>query len=129
MKKSIILFICLFSLMTQSVMGQACRWWRGRCSSRVFNGHHHSCGDRWCWSSSPFNPFFVEEPKDHLKNILVGGAIGVIIGVGIVAYKQASVSKEVFYEGAQISPDFRTLDRTAWHSREQKKLFFEFNKL
>ena len=65
---------------------------------------------------------FVEEPKDHLKNILVGGAIGVIIGVGIVAYKQASVSKEVFYEGAQISPDFRTLDRTAWHSREQKKL-------
>lgn len=65
---------------------------------------------------------FVEEPKDHLKNILVGGAIGIIIGVGIVAYKQASVSKEVFYEGAQVTPDFQTLERTVWHNQEQQKL-------
>ena len=28
---------------------------------------------------------FVEEPSEHLKNVIVGGAIGIIIGVGVVA--------------------------------------------
>ncbi|MCO4792181.1 MAG: hypothetical protein KC493_00610 [Bacteriovoracaceae bacterium] len=65
---------------------------------------------------------FVEEPKDHLKNILVGGSVGIIIGVAIVAYKQAASSKDMYYEDAKVTPDFKTLDRTAWHSKEQQKL-------
>ncbi|MGB0452691.1 MAG: hypothetical protein ACPGJV_03180 [Bacteriovoracaceae bacterium] len=37
---------------------------------------------------------FYEEPGDHLKNIVTGGAIGIIIGVGIVGYLQATKSQE-----------------------------------
>ena len=33
---------------------------------------------------------FVEEPSEHTKNITVGGAIGIIFGVGIVVFNQAS---------------------------------------
>jgi hypothetical protein len=49
---------------------------------------------------------FVEEPGDHLKNVVVGGAIGMILGVGIVAYSQATKSRESFYkeQGAQLLP-------------------------
>ncbi|EQC49067.1 hypothetical protein M899_2740, partial [Bacteriovorax sp. BSW11_IV] len=36
---------------------------------------------------------FVEEPKEHLDNILVGGSIGIIVGVAIVAWSQATKSK------------------------------------
>ena len=60
---------------------------------------------------------FVEEPKDHLKNILVGGALGIIIGVGFVAYNQANQSKQVI-RGASVVPNLKempTLDRKSWH--------------
>ena len=33
---------------------------------------------------------FVETPSDHTKNIAVGGAIGIIIGVSVVILSQAS---------------------------------------
>jgi hypothetical protein len=33
---------------------------------------------------------FVEEPSKHTKNIAVGGAVGIIIGVGVVVFNQAS---------------------------------------
>jgi len=42
---------------------------------------------------------FVDEPGSNLKNIVTGGAIGIILGVGIVAWKHASRSKDL-YEGA-----------------------------
>jgi hypothetical protein len=35
---------------------------------------------------------FVDEPSLHLKNIAVGGSIGIVIGVGIVMFSQASRS-------------------------------------
>ncbi len=57
---------------------------------------------------------FVEEPSDHFKNIVVGAAIGIIIGVGVVAYSQASKSKE-YIESASIK-DFSTKDRVKWHA-------------
>ena len=41
---------------------------------------------------------FVEEPKKHTRNIIVGAAIGIMAGVGIVAYMQASKSTELFYQ-------------------------------
>ena len=36
---------------------------------------------------------FADEPKDHLKNVSIGGAIGVVIGVGIVVFGQATRSQ------------------------------------
>jgi hypothetical protein len=36
---------------------------------------------------------FADKPKDHLKNVSIGGAIGVVIGVGIVVFGQASRSQ------------------------------------
>ncbi len=41
---------------------------------------------------------FVESPGRHLKNIMVGGALGVIVGVGIVAYLQANKSRDIYLE-------------------------------
>lgn len=67
---------------------------------------------------------FVEEPKDHLKNILIGGAIGVIVGVGLVAWQQASKSKGS-YETHALKPDFGTADRVAWQKKQSNKIFTE----
>ena len=36
---------------------------------------------------------FAEKPKDHLKNIAIGGAVGIVIGVGIVIFGQATKSQ------------------------------------
>lgn len=65
---------------------------------------------------------FVERPKDHLKNIVVGGALGTIVGVGLVAYNQASKSKNLYNEGgedrAQLEdafPKFDTFERYAYY--------------
>jgi hypothetical protein len=70
---------------------------------------------------------FVEEPSDHLKNIVIGGAIGVIVGVAVVAYKQASVSKDLYQESAtQLSPNLdprmSTAMRTQWHQRNHYQI-------
>ena len=42
---------------------------------------------------------FVEDPGDHLKNIYVGAAIGVVLGVGLVAYLQANKAQEGYESG------------------------------
>ena len=39
---------------------------------------------------------FVEEPGENLRNIITGGAIGIILGVGVVAWKHASRSKDMY---------------------------------
>ena len=44
---------------------------------------------------------FVDEPGENLKNIVTGGSIGIILGVGIVAWKHASRSKD-FYDAASL---------------------------
>lgn len=41
---------------------------------------------------------FVEEPKEHTRNILIGASIGIIAGVGYVGYKQANKSREMLYQ-------------------------------
>lgn len=63
---------------------------------------------------------FVDEPKDHLRNILVGGAIGIIIGVGVVAYNQANVRKDDFKTGFHEKDglEFSTAARHQWHQDE-----------
>ncbi|ATH08796.1 hypothetical protein BIY24_12815 [Halobacteriovorax marinus] len=67
---------------------------------------------------------FTEEPKDHLKNILVGGAIGIIAGVGIVAWQQATKSKGVIEShGMNSSEEFSTARRVAWQKSQIQKKF------
>ncbi len=70
---------------------------------------------------------FVEEPSEHLKNIVVGGAIGVIVGVAVVAYKQANVSKDLYQESATqlspvLDPEMSTAMRAQWHQRNHYQI-------
>lgn len=69
---------------------------------------------------------FVDEPSEHLKNIVVGGAIGVIVGVGVVAFKQATVSKDLYQDGAYLKPSetpgMTTAMRTSWHQRNHYQI-------
>lgn len=44
---------------------------------------------------------FYEKPSDHMRNILMGGAIGIIVGVGLVAFNQATKSKDMYYENTK----------------------------
>jgi hypothetical protein len=78
---------------------------------------------------------FVDEPKDHLKNIVVGASLGVIIGVGWVAWGQANKSKGS-YEGYSYKDLETTLRRkihyenylshTASNELEQFRMNFSF---
>jgi hypothetical protein len=74
---------------------------------------------------------FVEEPKDHMKNIVVGGALGVIIGVGWVAYTQATKSKQSYEQNSYIGEPklFGTSERLGWHSNKQFQNFAKKNPL
>ena len=65
---------------------------------------------------------FVEEPSEHLRNILVGGAVGIIIGVGVVAWMQATKSQKSFATHPQeLDPkEFSTVHRVAWHENTHR---------
>lgn len=62
---------------------------------------------------------FVDEPGDHLKNVIVGAAVGIIVGVGLVAYMAASKSKNAVEGASLLKPvddlEFATTTRTQWH--------------
>lgn len=56
---------------------------------------------------------FVDKPSDHYNNVLTGGAVGLIIGVLYVAYRQAygpsgifAVNEELMRPTQQNSKDF-----------------------
>ena len=38
---------------------------------------------------------FVDKPKDHMKNVAIGGALGIVIGVGIAVFGQATKSQAI----------------------------------
>ena len=69
---------------------------------------------------------FVEVPEDHLNNIVVGGAWGIILGVGIVAYSQAEKSKDYYYDNSLnnngSAKTFSTAMRSDWHNNFHSKL-------
>ncbi len=69
---------------------------------------------------------FVEEPSDHLKNILIGGAVGIVIGVGVVAYNQASKSQATI-RGASNTKSFDTTSRLSWHAQNTATDIKKFN--
>lgn len=125
MKKFFAFLLSLFVLMTQSAMGQAAGGQGGEgdvlqeslvdiTTVMAIGGAGAILG------LSTLS--FVEEPKDHLKNILIGGSIGIIVGVGVIAYKQATSSRDQYLENVQTNPDFETLERTVWHSSQQQKI-------
>ncbi len=62
---------------------------------------------------------FVDEPSEHLRNIVVGAAIGIILGVGVVAFNQAAKSKDFYEENAFRNFDYS--DRMNFHAKHQFK--------
>lgn len=72
---------------------------------------------------------FVEEPKEHTNNIVVGASIGIIAGVAVVALSQATKSRDMIY-GPQghikDAKDFDSTDRFAWHSENQSHSLSNF---
>lgn len=56
---------------------------------------------------------FVERPGDHLRNIVVGAALGVVIGVSVVAWKQATQSRDMYIRNANVDNNFDYNDRIA----------------
>ncbi|MFT6631360.1 MAG: hypothetical protein ACJAS4_001309 [Bacteriovoracaceae bacterium] len=67
---------------------------------------------------------FVEEPKEHTRNIIVGASIGIIAGVGFVAFSQANKTQDLIYgsdggdmdEASYKDPkEFNTYARNDWH--------------
>ena len=70
---------------------------------------------------------FVEEPGDHLKNILVGAALGIMGGVAFVGYNTANKGRDIYYGGdAMYFPkkNFSTGSRAAWHKKEMNKVSY-----
>ncbi len=68
---------------------------------------------------------FVDVPAEHLKSVVMGAAIGIILGVGIVVYQQAGKSQDYYLKNAKIKfpnqpPSFSTEERLVWHKSEQK---------
>ena len=77
---------------------------------------------------------FVEEPKEHTRNILVGASLGIILGVGYVAFNQANKSRDMFYPGEEevylnSGKKFNTLARIRWHQSEVAEKNHQFNTL
>lgn len=66
---------------------------------------------------------FVEEPKEHTRNILVGASIGIIAGVGYVAFSQANKSRDLLYgpQSYRSDSDFGTFARKSWHGESVNK--------
>lgn len=70
---------------------------------------------------------FAEEPSEHLKNIVVGAAIGIIVGVAVVAYTQAAKSQDLLQVETFKLKDFGTRDRIQWHAAQNTRELSHFN--
>ena len=65
---------------------------------------------------------FVDKPNDHLKNISIGGAIGIVLGVGIAIANQASKSQSVITESTPPdSNSFESLTRLDFSNQRVAK--------
>ena len=66
---------------------------------------------------------FVDEPEDHLRRILVGGSIGLILGVSIVAYLQATKGQDAYEDlSTGVGPEFDSRERLVWHRKYHQQL-------
>lgn len=74
---------------------------------------------------------FVEEPKEHLRNILIGGSIGIIIGVGVVAWNAANKSRSMYQNYENQGINLKSWDghqRLAWHKESHEGINNEISK-
>ena len=76
---------------------------------------------------------FVSDPSANLNHVVVGSALGVILGVAIVAWRQANKSKDYYYENApsqQAAADplepvrATTFSRTSFDKRPKHLAFY-----
>lgn len=65
---------------------------------------------------------FVEEPSDHMKNIAIGGAVGIIIGVGIVVFSQATKTSSAIV-GAGLTQTKAPLSSEKFESLSRHEFF------
>lgn len=69
---------------------------------------------------------FHKEPREHMRNILVGGSLGIIIGVAVVAYSQAAKGQQLYNledeGGAQARSYFPGHERTNWHFNNHQRI-------
>ncbi len=56
---------------------------------------------------------FVDKPKDHFKNVAIGGAIGIVIGVGIVIFGQATKPQAI----VELTPPKMTPESSESYAR------------
>ena len=72
---------------------------------------------------------FVDTPSKHLKNIAVGGAIGIVVGVAVVIFSQATRSSSAITENQSEIPmnpeKFADLSRQEF---SQEKIVKNFQK-
>lgn len=64
---------------------------------------------------------FVEIPKNHFKNIAVGGALGIVVGVGIVIFGQATKSQSI------VSSEMTPINQDSFESLSKKMFIAEQN--
>lgn len=65
---------------------------------------------------------FVNSPSEHTKNIAVGGAIGIVVGVGIVIFSQATRSTAVIGSRAQVPLNPKKSEALARHEFSDYKI-------
>lgn len=72
---------------------------------------------------------FVERPSDHWKNVAVGGAVGIVVGVGAVIFNAASRSSTMAIGQSTVVPlnpdKFATLSRHDFANFRIAKQFFK----
>ena len=74
---------------------------------------------------------FVDEPKEHTRNIVMGAAVGIVAGVAVVAYFQANSSRNIMGTSS-ISPinasDFSSKERLAMSQEITQERAVNFKK-
>ncbi len=80
---------------------------------------------------------FVDRPSEELKNIMVGGSIGIIAGVAVVAWEQATKSNVMYTFSPKSGENLTTFERKLWHEEchaalqtkdlQQKLISFKIN--
>ncbi len=72
---------------------------------------------------------FVEHPSDHWKNVAIGGALGIVVGVGAVIFNAASRSSTMAIGQATVVPvspeKFAMLSRQDFSNFRIAKQFFK----
>jgi hypothetical protein len=68
---------------------------------------------------------FVEKPKEHTKNIAIGGAIGIVIGVGMVMLGQATRSQSTILGHSDASLNSSQMNLKDFREEKIAKVYLE----